>query len=186
MTNTTHTSFALSLGLAPVVMMPDLIPLKEIPFYMLGLSFGAMFPDIDEPQSYIGRRVPILPRVIKTFFGHRGLTHQFIFFLIPLITVIAFQTEIKNIYYDLYLFLIATCIGMFLHQVGDMLSGSKIFKGGIRDYFYPFTSSGKYFTPFPKIIRCAVGDRKEQIYNIAFTLIILFELKQILNLSISF
>ena len=75
---------------------------------------------------------------------------------------------------------------MFLHQVGDMLSGSKIFKGGIRDYFYPFTSSGKYFTPFPKIIRCAVGDRKEQIYNFIFVLIIAYEFKHILNFSISF
>ena len=186
MTYVTHTSFAISLGLAPIVLMPDLITMKELSFYLMGISFGAIFPDIDEPQSYIGRRIPILPRIIKSIFGHRGLTHQFLFFLIPLITVIAFQTEIKNIYYGLYLFLIATCIGMFLHQVGDMLSGSKNFKGGIRDYFYPFTSSGKYFTPFPKTIRCVVGDRKEQIYNIAFTLIILFELKQILNLSISF
>ena len=186
MTYVTHTSFAISLGLAPIVLMPDLITMKELSFYLMGISFGAIFPDIDEPQSYIGRRVPILPRVIKTFFGHRGLTHQFIFFLIPLITVIAFQTEIKNIYYGLYLFLIATCIGMFLHQVGDMLSGSKNFKGGIRDYFYPFTSSGKYFTPFPKIIRCAVGDRKEQIYNFIFVLIIAYEFKQILNFSISF
>ena len=186
MTYVTHTSFAISLGLAPIVLMPDLITMKELSFYLMGISFGAIFPDIDEPQSYIGRRVPILPRVIKTFFGHRGLTHQFIFFLIPLITVIAFQTEIKNIYYGLYLFLIATCIGMFLHQVGDMLSGSKFFKGGIKDYFYPFASSGKYFTPFPKIIRCAVGDRKEQIYNFIFVLIIAYEFKHILNFSISF
>ena len=96
MTYVTHTSFAISLGLAPIVLMPDLITMKELSFYLMGISFGAIFPDIDEPQSYIGRRVPILPRVIKTFFGHRGLTHQFIFFLIPLITVIAFQTEIKK------------------------------------------------------------------------------------------
>ena len=62
MTNTTHTSFAISLGLAPIVLMPDLITMKELSFYLMGISFGAIFPDIDEPQSYIGRRILILPR----------------------------------------------------------------------------------------------------------------------------
>ena len=186
MTNVTHTSFAISLGLAPIVLMPDLITMKELSFYLMGISFGAIFPDIDEPQSYIGRRIPILPRIIKSIFGHRGLTHQFLFFLIPIIFIFAFQKDIKNISNELFIFLIGTSLGILFHQIGDMLSGSKFFKGGIKDYFYPFASSGKYFTPFPKIIRCAVGDRKEQIYNFIFVLIIAYEFKQILNFSISF
>ena len=184
MTNITHTSFALSLGLIPLVVSPNIIHQNEIPLYLLGLSIGGLFPDIDEPQSYIGRRVPVLPRIIKYFFGHRGLTHQFLFFILPIFTVFAFQTKIKEIDNGLFILLIGFCLGILFHQIGDMLSGSKYFKGGIRDYFFPLTSSGKYFTPFPKIIRCAVGDRKEQIYNFVFILVIVFEFKQIFNISI--
>ncbi|MCT7578669.1 metal-dependent hydrolase [Aliarcobacter butzleri] len=184
MTSTTHTSFALSLGLIPLVINPNLISISEIPLYVSGLSVGALFPDIDEPESYIGRRIPILPRIIKFFFGHRGLTHQFIFFLIPFFALFAFRTKINEIDNGAFLFLVGFCLGIFFHQIGDMLSGSKIFKGGIRDYFYPFVSSGEYFTPFPKIFRCVVGDIKEQIYNIFFILVVTLEFKHILNIQI--
>lgn len=186
MTNVTHTSFAISLGLSPILLIPDLITIKELSFYLLGVSFGAIFPDIDEPQSYIGKRVPILPIVIKFIFGHRGLTHQFLFFLIPFISIFAFQKDITSISNELFIFLIGSSLGILFHQIGDMLSGSKFFKGGIKDYFYPFTSSGKYFTPFPKIFRCVVGDKKEQTYNIIFILIIFLEFKEILNIYILF
>lgn len=165
MTSKTHLSSSLALGLAPIVFVPGLISTELIPFYIFGISFGAIFPDIDEPQSYIGRRVPILPRIIKSIFGHRGITHQFLFFLIPLIFIFAFEKDIKNISDNLFIFLVSSCFGILFHQVWDMLSGSKIFKGGIKDYFYPFATSGKYFTPFPKIIRSVVGDTKKKIYN---------------------
>lgn len=182
MTSTTHTTFALSLGLVPLTIFPNSILPNEIPLYILGLSIGSIFPDIDEPQSYIGRKVPVLPRVIKYFFGHRGITHQFIFFLIPFFALFAFQTSVKEIDIGLFVSLVGFCLGVLFHQLGDMLSGSKKFKGGIKDYFYPITSSGKYFTPFPKIFRCAVGDRKEQIYNILFTVTIFFQLKTLFPL----
>ena len=77
------------------------------------------------------------------------------------------------------IFLVGFCFGILFQQVGDMLSGSKIFKGGIKDYFYPFATSGKYFAPFPKIIRSAVGDTKKKIYNFIFVLIIAYELREI-------
>lgn len=184
MMSKTHTSFALSLGLLPICIYPNIIIQDELPLYIGSLTLGALIPDIDEPQSYIGRKIPFLPRIIKYLFGHRGITHQFVFFLILFISVFAFESTIKNTSDGLFTMSIGFTLGILFHQIGDMLSGSKYFKGGIRDYFFPLTSSGKYFTPFPKIIRCAVGDRKEQIYNFVFILVIVFEFKQIFNISI--
>lgn len=37
---------------------------------------GALVPDIDEPHSYVGRRVPITSLIVHLVSGgHRGLTH---------------------------------------------------------------------------------------------------------------
>ena len=52
MTYVTHTSFAISLGLAPIVLMPDLITMKELSFYLMGISFGAIFPDVITSKKY--------------------------------------------------------------------------------------------------------------------------------------
>ncbi|WP_418181389.1 metal-dependent hydrolase (plasmid) [Aliarcobacter lanthieri] len=188
MTSTTHTTSSLALGLAPIYFFPDLIELKYMHFYLGGLAIGSLFPDIDEPNSSIGRSVskyfPFIPYLINIIFGHRGITHRFIFFLVPLVFILAFIKEINTFLPGLHFFGISFCFGMFFHQIGDMLSGSKYYKGGIKNYFSPFGLEEKYFTPFPKIFRCAVGDIKEQIYNILFIAIILFELKEILNISI--
>ncbi|MEV9477498.1 metal-dependent hydrolase [Aliarcobacter butzleri] len=188
MTSTTHTTSSLTIGLLPIYFYPDLINLEHLQFYISGLTIGALFPDIDEPNSSIGRStskyIPFLPHILNWLLGHRGLTHQFIFFIVPLLFVLIFSQEINKINPGLFIFCTTFCFGMFFHQIGDMLSGGKYYKGGIKNYFYPFSNPEKYFTPFPKIFRCAVGDIKEQIYNILFIAIILFELKEILNISI--
>lgn len=43
----------------------------------LGLAaLGSLLPDIDEPQSLIGRRLGFIAWPIKLVFGHRGFTHS--------------------------------------------------------------------------------------------------------------
>lgn len=45
----------------------------------LGLAaLGSLLPDIDEPQSLIGRRLGFIAWPIKLVFGHRGFTHSLI------------------------------------------------------------------------------------------------------------
>lgn len=39
-------------------------------------SVGALLPDIDSPHSKIGRKVPILPKLLTITVGHRGLLHS--------------------------------------------------------------------------------------------------------------
>lgn len=45
---------------------------------LLVSSISSLIPDIDEPHSRAGRKIPILSQLIKTIFGHRnGMTHSF-------------------------------------------------------------------------------------------------------------
>jgi inner membrane protein len=37
---------------------------------------AALLPDVDSPDSHIGRLIPVVPRVLKTVAGHRGPLHS--------------------------------------------------------------------------------------------------------------
>ena len=39
-------------------------------------ALGAMLPDLDHPQSWIGRRARIVSRPLAAVAGHRGFTHS--------------------------------------------------------------------------------------------------------------
>lgn len=182
MQSNTHISSSISISLLPFVFVPTLSPsIETLSFYLSGVALGSLFPDIDEPQSSIGRYVsklfPFIPIIIKYLFGHRGITHQFIFFLAPL-TLLFITEDLLEPYQ--FTFLLAFLIGILLHQIGDMLSGSKIYKGGIKNYFYPFIINDKYFTLFPFIFRCAVWDLKEKLYNVLFISLFLYEINKLI------
>lgn len=42
------------------------------------LGVGALFPDIDHPGSFIGKRVPIVSDGVRKLFGHRGIVHSLV------------------------------------------------------------------------------------------------------------
>lgn len=39
-------------------------------------AIASLLPDIDHPNSWMGRRLPFLSRPLAAIFGHRGLTHS--------------------------------------------------------------------------------------------------------------
>ncbi len=39
---------------------------------------AALLPDLDSPDSRLGRMVPIVPRLVKTTVGHRGPVHSLV------------------------------------------------------------------------------------------------------------
>src|SRR5450830_40275 len=45
--------------------------------YALGI-LGGLLPDIDHPNSYVGKRIPIVPNFLNAISGHRGVTHSLI------------------------------------------------------------------------------------------------------------
>lgn len=140
-----------------------------------------MFPDIDEPRSAIGIQVskylPFIPYLINLIFGHRGLTHQFLFILVPILALIIYKNSVyaSDLNSYVFTFLFAFIFGMLLHQIGDMLSGSSKQKGGIKDYFWPITRTGKYITVFPRFMRCVVWDFREKIYHLFFITLFLYQ-----------
>ena len=69
---TTHVVTSL---LAGKVLDKALLLNAGIPYY-LGTAIGALLPDIDHPNSFIGRRSFGLSKIINKTFGHRGFTHS--------------------------------------------------------------------------------------------------------------
>lgn len=64
--------------------------------YLNGLAcaFGALLPDIDHPQSSIGRILFFISQPINERFGHRGLVHGFVVWIPLLIASIFANLEI--------------------------------------------------------------------------------------------
>jgi inner membrane protein len=53
------------------------------PLIMVGAGIiGALLPDICHGGSKIGRKLPILSKIINTLFGHRTFTHSLLFIVI--------------------------------------------------------------------------------------------------------
>lgn len=47
---------------------------SRLPWYMA--TGSALLPDIDHPQSWVGRRTLLISRPLAAVFGHRGFTHS--------------------------------------------------------------------------------------------------------------
>jgi inner membrane protein len=42
-------------------------------------GIAALLPDVDEPTSTLGSKIPVLSAIFRLVFGHRGITHTAIF-----------------------------------------------------------------------------------------------------------
>jgi len=80
---------------------------------VIALTVTTPLPDIDTPQSTIGKTFPNVSRYLDTHHGHRTITHSIwaiilmLFFLTPLIIIHSPATYIAGF------------LGYFLHLVGD-------------------------------------------------------------------
>ncbi|WP_099302410.1 metal-dependent hydrolase [Bacillus sp. Marseille-P3800] len=92
-------------------------------FYAAGF-IGALIPDICHTHSKIGRRLPVLSKVIGSIFGHRTFTHSLLFLLLTNLLFLYFFPEQEAIR-------IGFLIGMISHYVLDAMTVR-----GIR-LFYP-------------------------------------------------
>lgn len=59
--------YAATYGLVGTNGLPD-------PYIALAAA-GAVLPDIDHPQSWLGRRIPFISWPLSSVFGHRTITH---------------------------------------------------------------------------------------------------------------
>jgi inner membrane protein len=89
---------------------------------IVATAFGALLPDIDEPHSYIGRKLSFISELLKALnLKHRTFTHSIFFSLI--IAVLGYL--INPVLYFV-------AFGSFMHLLEDMITNSGV------SLFYPF------------------------------------------------
>lgn len=124
---------------------------NESPLMLVGAGIvGAILPDICHSGSLIGRKIPLLSKVINAIFGHRTFTHSLLFLvLIVLLMNSLFPNDIVKM---------GLLVGIISHYVLDMAT-----RNGIK-LFFPL----KMTVRFP--ITTKTGSKVE---NIIFSLLAL-------------
>ena len=143
---------------------------------MSGVLIGALLPDIDEPNSIMGRKFPIISETLNKVLGHRGAIHS----IFPVLGLLVLTNLSKYIWNGLYIFLGTLTLGFFLHLIEDTFSymGIKWLAPIINlDFKCPIYS-----------LRYKVGGIKEYIILFLGIFIILLELNifHIINLKFLF
>lgn len=151
----THVVSSLAVGTALVVA-------TDYPYtvdLVAGLMIGSVLPDIDEPNSFIGRRSFGLASLINRLFGHRGFTHSLTCWIILAIFSLLYSNP----------FTIGISLGYLFHLMGDLFSTS-----GLR-LFIPFHRKRvKMFITYQ-----TGGTRERIIYYICVLLLIFLTLQNV-------
>jgi inner membrane protein len=116
--------------------------------FYIGIFLGSILPDIDEPNSILGKKFFFLSYYINRFFGHRGVTHNLIFILLLFVIGVLSNIDI----------LIAITLGMAIHILTDAITYQ-----GIKGSLYPLTSRNYKFVILPDILRFKVGGSIEYL-----------------------
>ncbi|WP_294961570.1 metal-dependent hydrolase [Sulfurimonas sp.] len=141
MTYRTHIAFALTSAVPFCEYQYGLVGLEAIMF-LGATSIGALAPDLDEEGSYLSNKLPIFPLIFKLFnVKHRGITHRAISILFLFLILCVIGSIDKNLEFS-YPIYIGFIFGYLFHLFGDMLT-----KGGINQFFYPFSNSRGVLLP---------------------------------------
>lgn len=108
-----HIAVALFTGVALDYFVLNLNIIDTAMFYP-ALLLGAIYPDIDITNSYIGSKV-FLSGILSFFFGHRTITHS-VFLMTLLFGIAAYIWGINA-------FLAGFTIGFITHILGDLTNG---------------------------------------------------------------
>ena len=140
-------------------------------YFLLGIIIGAVLPDIDEPKSFIGRKLFFLAAGLRAIgLKHRTLSHSVIFALIFILPAFIVPSPYKNILFGLG-------IGSILHCVGDLFTIS-----GLKYFLYPIK---KELHLSPKPLRFRTGGAVEQVIILLLVLFNIWIFKK-LNLMAAF
>ena len=112
-----------ALGLLAGLLAASYVDINKYAF-LAAVIFGSLFVDIDEDNSYIGRKAGFLSSVIEFLFGHRGIFHS----------LLAALGIFLGVYYFGHFELgLGFLIGYASHLAADMLTVN-----GVKP-FYPFS-----------------------------------------------
>lgn len=168
MTHHTHVTFSLSsllfLMIGAIEIWGVIFNYTNFGVLLAGVVLGSLLPDIDEPESYIGKRTLFIADVLKSCFGHRGMLHRFI---------VPFSLLVVAIFLSLpySLFVFGVFFGYLFHILGDMLT-----KGGVKGVFYPFGSVERAYGILPKRFRFYTNSSIEKLLNFMLGIFLIIEL----------
>lgn len=139
MNNKTHKVGGLCSGLIVSTIMfsknPELGNLISSGLIISGATIGSLAPDIDHPESKVGRKFLLRPIsiLISKLFGHRTITHSVVMSvfmtILLLISTTMFTGIPKFIYSNL---IIGFCVGWMSHLLLDLITVKGI------PIYYPF------------------------------------------------
>ncbi len=102
-------------GLATWIAAAPLLHLSPVdPLYLGAAVAGALLPDIDHPQSWVGRRSRPISTAIAATLGHRGVTHS-AFAVFALVAVLSHAGGGRGL-------VSALVAGYLSHLAADMLT----------------------------------------------------------------
>lgn len=111
---------------------------------------AALLPDLDSPDSWLGRKVPVIPWLLKGTIGHRGPMHSLLGVTVTLalmVFVLRFWLPPAVVWGDLVPLMAA---GMLSHLAGDTIAPP----GGI-----PWLWPAKYRAGFPVVPTGSILER---------------------------
>jgi len=89
------------------------------PVIMMGAGVvGALLPDICHGGSLIGRKMPLVSKIVNTLFGHRSFTHSILF-----LVIIAY---LLNAFVPIEAVRVGFLVGMVSHFILDMATRNGI------------------------------------------------------------
>ncbi|MFB7304607.1 MULTISPECIES: metal-dependent hydrolase [Bacillati] len=156
----THFVTSLSVTL-PIMTSTDTLSIGSV----LAVGLGAVFPDIDEPHSWIGCRTRGISDFLNKVFGHRGITHSLMGILIVFLTI-ALMVGLSPFKASIGLYFI---LGYILHIVGDSFS-----KSGVK-WLVPF--SEKSFQSGMGVVWYRTGSKIENLIFLGSVLILIMYIK---------
>lgn len=145
MTAKSHIVTNFNVALLPLSLYPDVIFYdgfhNQYYLFVAGVLFGSLLPDIDEPNSFLGKRVEFFSKDLNSLIGHRTFTHNILLYLAIMSVSVYF---IEPNYYEVF-FVLGFCTGAILHIFEDSLTNS-----GVKNAMKPFI---KNFIMMPKSLR---------------------------------
>lgn len=114
---------------------------------------GGLIPDIDHPDSLLGRKIPIIPELLNVLFGHRTFTHSLLGLAVT--TIFLFSND--------SLWGKAWAVGYGSHLLLDLLttSGVPLFWPVGKNFRFSLTTTGGFLDMLSLILliiaNCATG-----------------------------
>ncbi len=131
----------IALGLATYAGASYLAGQVPLPELLAAAALGSLLPDIDHPNSQIGRMLPSISRPVAALIGHRGFTHSLL--AVALLTAVLALLAWQQVESLTAATVIALITGYLSHLAGDYLTVRGI------PLFWPYRRpGGDYHIPY--------------------------------------